>query len=316
MRIPKGMQGERGILAGAAAYTLWGFFPLYLHTLSAVPPWQITAHRVVWACGLLLALSAGTGQLGALRALRDRRVAAIYLGLGLLLGANWLTFVWAVNSGHAIEASLGYFINPLVNVLLGMIFLGERLRRGQWLAVGLAAAGVIYLTVRYGSPPWVALILAVTFGFYGLLKKRSLLAALPGLTLETLLMLPAALAYLGWTELNGVGAFGHMGTGNALLLAGTGAVTAAPLLLFALAAAPAARGAQGVPLSTLGLLQYISPSIQLVNGVLLFGEPFSAERAVGYVLTWLALAVFTLDGLRQRQRTMHPNPEPATKVSL
>ncbi len=175
---------------------------------------------------------------------------------------------------------------------------------------------MIYLTVRFGGPPWVALILAVTFGFYGLLKKRSPLTALPGLTLETMLMLPAALAYLGWAELNGVGAFGHMGTGNALLLAGTGAVTAAPLLLFALAAAPAARGAQGVPLSTLGLLQNISPSIQLVNGVLLFGEPFTAERAVGYIFTWLALAVFTLDGLRQRKRTLHPNPKPPAKVSL
>ena len=299
---------NKGTLIGATAYTLWGFFPLYLRTLIAVPAWQITAHRVVWACGLLLALSAGTGQLKALRSLRvlrERRSLAAYLGMALLLSVNWLTFVWAVNSGRAVEASLGYFINPLVNVLLGMIFLGERLRRGQWLAVGLAAAGVIYLTVRFGSPPWVALVLAVTFAFYGLLKKRAPLAALPGLTLETALMLPAALAYLVWAELNGVGAFGHLGAGNALLLAGTGAVTAAPLLLFAVAA-------RDVPLSTLGLLQYISPSIQFVIGVLLFAEPFTAERAVGYGLTWLALVVFTIDGLRQRGRTVQKRRETST----
>jgi len=296
---------NKATLIGAAAYTLWGFFPLYLRTLIAVPAWQITAHRVVWACGLLLVLSAGAGKLKALRAVRDRRAAAVFLGMALLLGVNWLTFVWAVNSGRAVEASLGYFINPLVNVLLGMIFLGERLRRGQWLAVGLAATGVIYLTVRYGSPPWVALILAVTFAFYGLLKKRSPLAALPGLTLETTLMLPAALAYLVWAELNGIGAFGHMGTGSALLLAGTGAVTAAPLLLFAVAA-------RTVPLSTLGLLQYISPSIQFVIGVLLFAEPFTAERAVGYGLTWLALVVFTLDGLRRRPGALLENRETST----
>jgi chloramphenicol-sensitive protein RarD len=296
---------NKATLIGAAAYTLWGFFPLYLRTLIAVPAWQITAHRVVWACGLLLVLSAGTGKLKALRAVRDRRAAAVFLGMALLLGVNWLTFVWAVNSGRAVEASLGYFINPLVNVLLGMIFLEERLRRGQWLAVGLAATGVIYLTVRYGSPPWVALILAVTFAFYGLLKKRSPLAALPGLTLETTLMLPAALAYLVWAELNGIGAFGHMGTGSALLLAGTGAVTAAPLLLFAVAA-------RTVPLSTLGLLQYISPSIQFVIGVLLFAEPFTAERAVGYGLTWLALVVFTLDGLRRRPGALLENRETST----
>ena len=310
---------NKGVLAGAAAYTLWGFFPLYLRALSEVSAWQITAHRVVWSCGLLLAICAVTGQLGALRTLRvikDGRTVGIYLGLALLLGVNWLTFVWAVNSGRAVEASLGYFINPLVNVLLGMVFLGERLRRGQWLAVGLAAAGVIYLTVRspfggtsrIGGPPWVALVLAVTFGFYGLVKKRSPLGALPGLTLETTLMLPAALAYLGWAELNGAGAFGRGGAGIDLLLAGTGAVTAAPLLLFAVAALK-------VPLTTLGLLQYISPSIQFINGVLLFGEPFTAERAVGYGLTWLALAVFTLDGLRQ-QKFAQKGREPSARATL
>ena len=306
---------NRGTLIGAAAYTLWGFFPLYLRTLSEVSAWQITAHRVVWSCALLLTLSAlralraGTGVLRALRAVRGRQGLAIFLGMALLLGMNWLTFVWAVNSGRAVEASLGYFINPLVNVLLGMFFLGERLRRGQWLAVGLAAAGVVYLTVRFGSPPWVALVLAVSFAFYGLLKKRSPLAALPGLTLETALMLPAALAFLGWTQLNGTGAFGHSGMPIDLLLAGTGAVTAAPLLLFALAA-------KTVPLSTLGLLQYISPSIQFVIGVLLFAEPFTAARAVGYILTWLALIVFTLDGLRERGRAARRKPEPAAKISI
>lgn len=289
---------NKGILAGAVAYTLWGLFPLYLKLLQAVPPLQITAQRAVWSFVMLLALAAVLGELPSLKkALATRghiRLVGIYLGLAFLLSVNWLIFVWAVSTNHTVEASLGYFINPLVNVLLGQIFLGERLRAGQWLAVGVAAGGVIYLTASSNSLPWIALALAISFGFYGLIKKLSPLGSLSGLTLETALMVPAALAYLGWLEAAGASRYGDVEPANVLLVVGLGAVTAAPLLLFAVAA-------RHVPLWMLGLLQYISPTIQFLNGVLLFGEQFSTQRAVGFGLIWLALAVFSLEGIWRKR---------------
>ncbi|HSF80846.1 MAG TPA: EamA family transporter RarD [Anaerolineales bacterium] len=287
---------NKGILAGAAAYLFWGFFPIYLKAIQVVPAVQILFHRVAWSFVFLLVLIFVRNQQGQLKiALSSRRSLAIYSLAALLLAANWLTYVWGVNSGQVVETSLGYFINPLLNVLLGVIFLGERLRPMQWLPVGLAAAGVIYLTVSFGALPWIALALAFTFGLYALIKKISPLEALAGLTLETgLLFLPAA-GYLVYLGSQGEGSFGHLGWSLDLLLAFAGIVTAVPLLLFATAA-------RRIPLWMVGLLQYIAPTCQFLLGILVYREPFSQVRLVGFVVIWIALVVFTLEGFLARHR--------------
>lgn len=287
---------NKGILAGAAAYLFWGFFPIYLKAIQVVPAVQILFHRVAWSFVFLLVLIFVRNQQGQLKiALSSRRSLAIYSLAALLLAANWLTYVWGVNSGQVVETSLGYFINPLLNVLLGVIFLGERLRPMQWLPVGLAAAGVIYLTVSFGALPWIALALAFTFGLYALIKKISPLEALAGLTLETgLLFLPAA-GYLVYLGSQGEGSFGHLGWSLDLLLAFAGIVTAVPLLLFATAA-------RRIPLWMVGLLQYIAPTCQFLLGILVYREPFSQVRLVGFVVIWIALVIFTLEGILARHR--------------
>jgi len=289
---------NKGILYAAAAYAIWGFLPVLLKTLSSVPPFQITAHRAVWCFLFLLAMvAAGQGQLSALKAALTWRNLLIYSLTALLLSVNWLVFVWAVNAGFIVDSSLGYFINPLISVLLGMIFLRERLRPLQWLPVGLVAAGVIYLTFSHGGLPWIALVLALTFGSYGLVKKIAPLEALPGVAMETGIMSFAALGYLLFEEARHTGAFGHAGLAASLLLVGSGVASGVPLLLFS-------AGARRAPLSVVGLLQYISPTLQFLCGVYLYGETFDRTRLIGFSIIWLALLVFTAESLLVYRRAL------------
>ncbi len=282
-----------GYLYALAAYVLWGLFPVYWKQLDGIPATQLIGHRIVWSFVFLLIVLAALGQLGRLRGLlRNRAIVRTYGLAGLLLAGNWLTYVWAVTHGYIVEASLGYFINPLFSVLLGLVVLKERLRPWQWVAIGLATLGVGYLTITYGRLPWIALTLAGTFGIYGLVTKTAPLDALDGLTLETgLLFLPAA-AFLIWNEAQGVGAFGHVGVTANLLMLGAGAVTAVPLLFFGVAA-------RRVPLSAVGILQYVAPTLQFLLGVLAYHEPFTQIHLIGYSLVWLALIIFWVEGWRQ-----------------
>jgi chloramphenicol-sensitive protein RarD len=297
-------QRRVGVLTGLGAYLLWGLFPLYFPLLEPAGGVEIVAHRVVWSLlfiGLLLSLRRGWSQVRA--AFADRRTLGVLTLAAALIVVNWLVFVYGVNSGHVVETSLGYFINPLVSVLLGVVVFGERLRRLQWVAVAAAAVAVVVLTVDYGRPPWIALALAGSFGLYGLMKKLVRVEAAPGLFVETALVVLPAVVVMGVLETRGSAAFGHAGVGNALLLVGSGVATAIPLLLFAAAA-------RRVPLSTVGLLQYVNPLMQLAIGVFVFGEPMPPARLVGYAIVWFALVVFTVDSLR----TAHGNrraPEPA-----
>lgn len=288
---------NKGILFAALAYSMWGLFPIYFKLLHNVPSVQIVMHRIVWSALLLSGVVVVVRQVGALRRELTFKIWFNYLIAGSLLTVNWLVYVWSVNSGHILDGSMGYFINPLVSVLLGVIFLRERLRTGQWAAIGLAAAGVIYLTVTYGSLPWIALALASTFGLYGLMKKLAPLNPLHGLTLETTAIFLPALGVLIFSEISGVGVLGHTDTSTTLLIIFTGVMTVLPLLLFS-------ASAQMVPLSTLGVLQYISPTLQFLTGVLLYQETFSVQRLIGFVLIWAALGVFTLEGFAWRRRML------------
>ncbi len=288
---------NKGVLYAIGAYSLWGVFPIYLKALAAVPAFQITAHRVVWSFFLLVVIVLVRREVGQWLAAVTRRMLLVYLAAGVLLAVNWLTFVWAVVNGYVVEASLGYFINPLVNVVLGVVFLKERLRAWQWAPVGLAAAGVLWLTVNLGVPPWIALVLATSFGLYGLMKKIAALGSLFGLTLETGLIFLPALGFLLLQDGAGQGAFGHADGMTNLLLALTGAVTVAPLLLFS-------AGVRLIPLSTMGMLQYISPSLQFLSGILLFGESFGLARGVGFGLVWLALIAFSVENYLNRRKEM------------
>lgn len=287
---------NRGIAYAAAAYLLWGVFPIYFKALQHVAPLEILGHRIVWSlavCAVLLLALRRLQWLADLR--RQPRVLAWFVASSVLVAANWFVYIWAVNAGRVVDASLGYFINPLVNVLIGAAFLHERLRRAQWLAVAIAAAGVAWLTWQAGAVPWIGLVLALTFGLYGLLRKTAALGAIEGLSLETLLLTPVAAAYLLWLAHGGASGFVEADATTRLLLLAAGPVTAVPLLLFA-------AGARRIPFSTLGLLQYLGPSLQLLIGVWLYHEPF-AERAPGYVLIWIALAIFSVEGLVQGWRS-------------
>jgi chloramphenicol-sensitive protein RarD len=284
---------QSGVLHAALAYGLWGLFPLYFRLLDEVPAFDVLVHRIVWSLGFVLLLLAGRRQWAWLaQTLRRPRVIAAFAASALLLSANWLTYIWAVANGHVIDASLGYFITPLVNVLLGATVLHERLKPLQWTAVALAAAGVLWLALQGGQWPWIALVIAVTFGAYGLMRKTAPLGALEGLTLETMLLAPFALALLAWDVARPGGVFPAADPVSNLLLIGLGPVTAVPLLLFA-------AGARRIRLATLGLLQYVAPSIQLALGVWLFREPFSGARMAGFGLIWAALALYSLEGWRQ-----------------
>ena len=284
-------------MAVAAAFLIWGLFPLYLIGLAHVSALEITGHRVVWSCVFVVALLAARRELGGLSAAARRPGVLLRLAAtAVLVSVNWLAFVWAVNHGHAVDVSLGYYINPLINVLLGIFVLSERLNRVQWVTVALAAAGVAWLTFAAGQLPWIALTVAVSFGFYGLIRKIASVEALPGLAIEMLMLTPIALAYLVWCEMHSVASFGHTGARVDTLLVVSGLVTATPLFLFSF-------GARQLPYSTVGILQYIAPSLQLVCAVFVMGESFTRTRAIGFSFIWIALLIYAADGLwRARQQ--------------
>jgi chloramphenicol-sensitive protein RarD len=285
-----------GLLMAATAYLLWGLFPLYFKLLAGVPPLEILMHRMLWSLLFLGAVLASRRQWRWLvDTLRRPRVLAGFAVSALMLAGNWFLYIWSINHGRIIDASLGYFITPLVNVLFGYAFLGERLRRMQWAAVTLAALGVVWLALQSGHPPWIGLTLAATFGTYGLLRKTAALGALEGLSLETLLLSPLALGYLGWLIWSAQNTFAVAPEPTRWLLAAAGPITAIPLLMFA-------AGARRIPLATLGLLQYIGPSLQLLLGVWLYHEQFGAARLAGFAVVWSALLVYSADALWQGWR--------------
>jgi chloramphenicol-sensitive protein RarD len=290
------VSGRAGVLLALGAYGMWGLFPLYFRLLEAAGAVEIVLHRIVWSLLTCLVVLAVTRSWSALRRV-SRRQLGLLTAAAAAISLNWGVFIWAVNSEQVVETSLGYFINPLVSVLLGVLLLRERLRRTQWVAVGTAGAAVAVLTVDYGRPPWIALALAASFGTYGLLKNlvgRGV-GALPGLTLETAVLAPPALALLLWLQWQGSGTFTSAGPWHTALLVASGALTATPLLLFAAAA-------RRVPLSTIGLLQYVTPVMQLLIGTVVFGEPLPPLRLAGFALVWVALAVLSVDGLRAGAR--------------
>lgn len=286
----------KGLLAAAGSFFIWGAFPLYLKPLHDVPALQIIAHRVAWACVLVLIWLGLRGELRQLwKALTTPAILGRLSASALLISINWLGYVWGVGHGHVLETSLGYFINPLANVLLGVVVLRERLNLAQWTSVGIASGAVVYLAVATGSPPWIALTLASSFSVYGLIRKVVSVEALQGLAVETLVLMPLALGYLLWCEAAGTGALGHSSTLVNALLVGCGPITAVPLFLFAF-------GTRLIPYSTVGLLLYIAPTLQLLCGIFFYHEAFAGARALGFVLIWIALLIYAGDGVwRARQ---------------
>lgn len=285
-----------------ASYVLWGMFPIYFKALEAeIPPVDIVMHRMLWSfLFLVIVLTVRKQWAWVAPMLRQPRVIGGFMASALLLTANWTTYIWAVNNNHIVEASLGYFINPMVSVALGFIFLRERLRPVQWLSIAMAAAAVLWLTWQTGHPPWIALTLAVTFGSYGLLRKTASLGALPGLALETALVLPLALAYLVYTTVQDQNTFVSASASTKWLLVAAGPITSIPLLMFA-------AGARRLPLSLVGVLQYITPSLQLLLGVWLYNEQLDGARLVGFIVIWCALALYSAEGL-WRTFTIRPAP--------
>jgi chloramphenicol-sensitive protein RarD len=285
---------RRGFLYGVAAYSLWGLFPLYWPLLEPAGAVEILAHRIAWSLVTMLVVLAASRRLPHFRALMGRHRARNLLTIAaVVIAVNWGTYIWGVNNHRVVETSLGYFINPLVTVLMGVVILRERLRPWQWVALGIAFVAVLGLTVEYGHPPWVALVLAFSFGTYGLMKKQAGVEAVESLTFETLVLVPVALGYLIW--LGDSGNFSGHGLGHALLLASTGIVTAIPLLCFGAAAIR-------VPMTTLGLLQYLAPVLQFLLGVTVLDERMSPMRWVGFALVWVALVIFTVEATRHRRR--------------
>lgn len=282
-----------GVAFAACAYSLWGLFPIYFKAVAAVPAIEVLAHRVVWTVAVMaavLSVRAG-GWARAAMVFSNRRLLATLLLSSVTLALNWGVFVWAVAAGHVLECSLGYFMNPLVSVLLAVAVLRERLRRMQWLAVALAFAGVAYLVAATGAPPWVGLTLAVSFGCYGLLRKVAAVDPFTGLFVEAAVLVPVALTYLAWLAASSAGTFGRGGTAMDLLLVAAGPITALPLILFA-------AGARRIRLVTLGLLQYIAPTGQFLLAVLAYDETFTLVHLVAFGCIWAGLAVYSLDVLR------------------
>lgn len=287
-----------GMLYAALAFFCWGLFPLYFHAIHAVPPLEILGHRMLWSLLFLAIVLTVRRQWGWLRPiLRQPRVLGTFAASALLLSSNWFIYIWAVNHGHVIDASLGYFITPLINVMFGFAILHEHLRRLQWLALALAACGVIWLAWQTGQFPWISLLLATTFGAYGLLRKTAALGALEGLALETMMLFPLAFGYVAWLTAQGQNTFLNTPSVTTQCLLGlSGPITAIPLLMFAAAA-------RRIPLSVLGFLQYLAPTLQLTVGVWFFMEDFSQQRLVGFSTIWLALALYAAESLwTARQR--------------
>ena len=281
---------KKGILLAIGAYSCWGLFPLYWKLLHHVPAMQVIGYRIVWS---FLCLAIALLVLHQWNTFRDnafgKRVLGIYMMAALLIGVNWLTFIWAVSANHIVEVSLGYYIGPLISVLLGVLFFRENLRLWQWVSIGLAFAGVLYLTIAFGSLPWIALTLAITFSLYGLVKKLAPLSSLNGLLLETSILLLPAIGYLIFSNKAGNGTFLHTGFWIDALLIGGGLVTTIPLLMFASAA-------QRIPLSLIGILQFIGPTLQFLIGILVYHEPFTQTKMVGYSFVWIAFSFFCLEG--------------------
>ena len=292
---------RRGLWIAIGSFVMWGVMPLYWHLLKAVPSLQIVVHRIVWSALLVVAWLLWKQGRGWLRAaLAKPRVAWMLALSGVLIAFNWGLYIWAVNAGHVIETSLGYFINPLLNVVIGTLFLHERLNRAQWLSVAIAAASVLWLTFNYGSFPWIAMALAASFASYGLIRKLAAVDSIPGLGVESLYLFVPALVVLLWGEANGLGGFlDGWGLGLDLLLILGGALTALPLIGFAFAV-------RRVPLSVVGLLQYIAPTLQFLLGVFVFHEAFDCDRAIGFIGIWIALAIFAADGLLRSRRSAAP----------
>jgi chloramphenicol-sensitive protein RarD len=289
---------RRGFLLGVAAYAMWGLFPLYWPLLEPAGAIEILAHRIVWSLVTMAVLVLVLSRTATFRrVVADRRVTRLLAFAACLITVNWATYIWGVNNGHVVETALGYYINPLVTVLMGVFVLGERLRAWQWAAMGVAALAVAVLTVDYGRLPWVAIVLALTFGSYGLCKKQAGAPAIESITFETMVIGPLALAYVVWLGARGDSSFASHGVGHALLFMTTGIVTAVPLICFGGAAIR-------VPMVTLGLLQYLTPTLQFLLGILYFHEAMPAGRWVGFVLVWAALAMFTVDSLRHQRRSL------------
>jgi chloramphenicol-sensitive protein RarD len=297
---PAGITAGNGLTSAIAAFVIWGFFPIYLMGLTSVSAMQITAHRIAWSCVFVLGWLAVTGELQKLRAAVSRQGVLLRLAASaFFIAANWLAFAWAVNHDRVLDVSLGYYIGPLINVLLGIFVLSERLDRTQWTAVGFATAGVLYLSVIAGHAPWVALTVAISFSLYGLIRKTVSIDALPGLAVETILLVPFATGYLLWAEAQGTGVLGHSTTTVTVLLLLSGVVTSVPLFLFA-------YGARRIPFSTMGVIQFIGPSLQFVCGLLVFKEPFGSARAFGFALIWIALLIYAVHGLRRARAVSAP----------
>ena len=287
---------RKGFLLGVAANGMWGLLPLYWTLLEPAGAAEILGHRVVWSLAVMAALVLAVRRGPQLRrAVATPRTRTLLTVAAVVIAVNWGTYIWGVNNGHVVETSLGYFISPLVTVLMGVVVLGERLRRPQWIALGLATVAVLGLTVEYGRPPWIALVLAFSFGTYGLTKKQANVGAVESLTVETAVLTPVALVYLGWLTSHGTLEFGQHGTGHTLLLLGAGVVTAIPLICFGAAATR-------ISMTTIGLLQYLTPTIMFAIGVLVFHEPMPVLRWIGFGLVWAALAVFTVETLNHRRR--------------
>jgi chloramphenicol-sensitive protein RarD len=284
-----------GVLSAGCAFFMWGVFPLYLKTLKAIPPLEILSHRVFWSFVMLALILTLRHQWGWITSIKKNpRITAAFIASASMLAINWVVYIWSINHDRIVDASLGYFIAPLFNVLFG-VMLGERLRLWQWISVGLAATGVAWLTISAGQLPWIGLTLAFTFGLYGLLRKTASLGALEGLTLETLVMLPLSALFLLLPESGSSHAFINAGINTSLLLIAAGPVTAIPLLLFA-------YGARRIPLSLVGILQYIGPTIQLLLGIYLYNEVFSSTKFIGYGLIWCALGLYSIESLCQAWR--------------
>lgn len=285
-------QSKRGVIFATVAYSFWGLIPAYYKYFEHVAPNEMTAHRALWSAVLGLAMIAALGRLSTFRRVfeQPRLIGLLFLS-GLLISSNWLVFLWAVANDRLVEASMGYFVNPLFSVLLGVVLLRERLRPGQLVAIGLAATGVAYLVVQNGYVPWIAMFLPFTFGMYGFIRKHTSVDSISGLTIETLFMLPIALGYIVWLTIRGAN---HFGAGNAVdtaFLVSVGPITLIPLTLFAAAA-------RRVRLATLGLLQYLSPSLTLALAVLVFHEPFDPAKRIAFAFIWLSLLIYTLEGVR------------------
>ena len=294
---------RRGFLLGAAAYAMWGMFPLYWTLLEPAGAVEILAHRVFWSLAVMAALVVVLRRRRQFRAiLADPRTRNILTLAAVVIAINWGGYIWGVNNGHVVETSLGYFINPLVTVLMGVFIIGERLRTMQWVAMAIASLAVLGLTLELGRPPWVALVLAFSFGTYGLAKKKANAGAVESLALETLIIAPIALAYIVFLSSRGESTFGTEGSGHALLLVSTGIITAIPLICFGAAATR-------VTMTTLGMLQYLAPTLQFALGVSIFDEPMPRTRLLGYVLVWVALAIFTFESVKHRRRQLRLTAE-------